>query len=204
MSKVIVSYKKKQNESFYLRSWIVRDVQELVAIHATYPAWPVIKKFVPPFKTTGSSVFNSQNLQNARHFVKVTGFHKIDNYTVSGSVRDDCCHILVEFSPTCVADFERHHGIRITSQTVNTIFLIGDVTLKFVPVRELRASGKWSLNFDVDSRVTAVPVLVINRCQAFDLDQVEARLRFPFLYQLESFIEKFRSRPGVIPMDEGC
>ncbi|SCU84236.1 LAFA_0D08900g1_1 [Lachancea sp. 'fantastica'] len=191
MSKVIVSYKKKQNESFYLRSWIKHEIESLMAIHSRYPVWPIVKRFIPPCKTTVHTLFNRHNLQDARHFVKVTGFHNVNNFTVYGSVRDDYCHLLVEFTPTCVTNFERHHSIRITSQTVNTIFLIGDVALKYVPVSDISDSGKWSFNMGLDPRISAVPILVVGQCLAFDLDQVETRFKFSYLYQLNSFVNIF-------------
>ncbi|CEP60401.1 telomerase subunit EST3 LALA0_S01e09978g [Lachancea lanzarotensis] len=191
MSKVIVSHKKKQNESFYLRSWIEPEIRTLVAIHAKYPAWPIVKKFTPPCKTTSISLFNRYNLQDPRHFVKITGFHNVETFTVFGSVRDDFCQLLVEFTPTCVTNFERHHAIRITSQTLNTILLIGDVTIKYVSVSDIRDTAKWSLNLNLNPQISALPVLVIGQCLAFDLDQVEARLKFPYLYQLGSFVDIF-------------
>ncbi|SCV05966.1 LANO_0H19108g1_1 [Lachancea nothofagi CBS 11611] len=191
MSRVVTSYKKKQNESFYLRSWIAPDILDLARIHVGFPIWPRLDKLIPSCDTTSSSLFNPQNLQNKRHFVKVTGFHKVHNYTVYGSVRDDFCHILVEFTPQCVSEFERYHSIRITDKTVNTLFLIGDVAMKYVPVRELHDPRKWSMMLGLDPRISVVPVLVIGQCLAFDLDQVEASAKFPYLYHLESFSAVF-------------
>ncbi|SCU88937.1 LADA_0E12838g1_1 [Lachancea dasiensis] len=191
MSKVLISYKKKQNESPYLRSWIQSDIIHLVKKHIEHPVWPEMRNFIPPLRGTGPSLFSSNHLSNRRHLVKVTGFHAVHNYTVYGSVRDADCHLLVEFTPQCVAEFERHHNIRLTSNTINTIFLIGGATLKYLPVYELRRSDKWVVNICVDPQIPVIPILVVEECSAFDLDQVETRLRFPYVYSLHEFVSIF-------------
>lgn len=96
---------------------------------------------------------------------------------------------LVEFTPQCVSAFERLNSIRITAKTVNTILLIGSGTLKYLPVHE--AYTQWSLSIPLDPRVPVVPVLVVEQCAVFDLDQVEARPSFDYLYQLTPFKKLF-------------
>lgn len=94
---------------------------------------------------------------------------------------------LVEFTPKCVSDFERTNHLRITADTVNTIFIIGDVNLVYKRLSEVQQN--WKLNLAIDSRLKSIPVLVINQCYVFDMDQIGTTKVFPYVYKHEKFLE---------------
>ncbi|CUS21956.1 LAQU0S04e04764g1_1 [Lachancea quebecensis] len=190
MNMTALPAKERQSESTFLREWILSSVMSTVKEHVSLPIWPAVPNFVPPLvKLHGHVPFNSRTLLNRRHFLKITNFHRIENFTVFASGRDNNCRILVEFTPQCVSKFERLNSIRITEKTVNTIFLIGAAALKYLPVNE--AWAQWSLSIPLDPNIPVVPVLVVEQCEVFDLDQVEVRPSFDYLYRLGPFEKLF-------------
>lgn len=98
-----------------------------------------------------------------------------------------CVVYLVEFTACCVSNFERLHHSRITSETTNTLFVIGDVKLVFMDKSSV--SQKFGIDItQFNPRLNLVPVLRVNQAFVYDMDQVESNRKFPFFYQSEAFI----------------
>ncbi|SCU90264.1 LAMI_0E01310g1_1 [Lachancea mirantina] len=189
VSSIIVDeWIKMRSESVYLRSWLEASICPMVRAHSRAPMWPQVHHFIPKLDLKSpDSHLPPRIVADARRFVKVTRFHKINKFRVYASARDDCCVVLVEFTPKCVARFERYHRLRITAETTNTIFLIGRVSLKYVPIAQARQS--WHVNSPSVTDLHVLPVLVVDECVAFDLDQVIPHRAFPYLYEQDKFLD---------------
>ncbi|CCE62581.1 hypothetical protein TPHA_0C04310 [Tetrapisispora phaffii CBS 4417] len=141
-------------------------------------------------------------LKYPNQLVKLTNIYNILNYCVFGSIRDNKHQLLVEFTSNCVSNFERNYKIRITDQTKNCLFLIGDCIIKYVTHDELLKNFKIDpLQFDNHIGITEYfdfkkygyilserrfnrlyPILQVNQVMIFDWDQVVTFENYPFVY----------------------
>lgn len=93
---------------------------------------------------------------------------------------------LVEFTPHCVSNFERRYHQRITSSTVNSLFVIGNTSLLFYARSDAAAA------FEVPALMngsSTLPVLRVGDCAIFDQDQVESHRRFPLVQEHPRFVQ---------------
>lgn len=94
---------------------------------------------------------------------------------------------LVELTPQCVSTFERTHRSRITSETLNCLFIIADCTLVYRSKSYASSNFKLTTKFFETNKIqdrASIPILVINQAAIFDWDQVEMLVQFPFVYSV--------------------
>lgn len=95
---------------------------------------------------------------------------------------------LVEFSPKSVSEFEKKYRSRITSETLNSLIIIGDCNLIYMSRSQILSNYKIDIHNAFPGRMknvrSTIPVLVINQVARFDMDQVESFSRFPFVYSI--------------------
>lgn len=111
-------------------------------------------------------------------FVRIIKFHKVDQYNVYATIRDSKVLILCHFTSRCVLDYESAYHSRITLNTVNTLFVIGNVTLEFWNHKECNKC--FDLQF---SNLKMVPVLRIEQARIFDRDQIGSTKNYQWIYR---------------------
>ncbi|CAG58248.1 unnamed protein product [Nakaseomyces glabratus] len=165
-------------ESVYLHGW----VRDMLLESKTSQNIAVIPRVDPD--EASIPLLSRRIYANRRHFVKITKFFQVHNYSVYASVKDSQHQILSQFTPKCVSEFESRNRSRITSDTVNTLFMIGDAKLGIMVVDELRHYfGEKIVSLFNGLDMPYIPYLIINQAFILDYDQVEAFKMTPFVYQ---------------------
>ncbi|CCK72718.1 LOW QUALITY PROTEIN: telomerase subunit EST3 KNAG_0L00960 [Huiozyma naganishii CBS 8797] len=144
-----------------------------------------VRQIIPKLTTNDlkNPTRSKRVLKNKTHFAKVMKFYSVHNYKVFACIRDSECQLLVEFHPECVSYFERFHHCRITSGTVNCLFVIGNCDLEYRSVARVNDEFRINILPRKQKLMDQIPVLVINQATVADWGQMEAQTTFPFVHQ---------------------
>ncbi|CCH57896.1 hypothetical protein TBLA_0A00960 [Henningerozyma blattae CBS 6284] len=131
---------------------------------------------------------SSSLLSNNNHIIKITKFFKVNNYKICASVQDAECQILVELTPICVTEYERKTRDRMTSNTLDCLFVIGDCRLYFQNKNEVLHNFNCNTfrniipGLNALDRDSLIPVLVINQIICVDRHPSKSLSTLPFLH----------------------
>ncbi|AMD20729.1 HDL015Cp [Eremothecium sinecaudum] len=196
MPKVILSSKKYVSDSVYLDKWIVPSLVAHIKHQSLNQAWCTVRDFIPPLPPHMTDpILEPSIMSNTRHFLRIVRFKSIQDFKVCAIGRDAECYVLSEFTPKCVIEFENKYKQRITANTVNTLFLIGSVSIMYTS--RLEVESEFGMSFPSWPNNT-LPILKINQCAVFGMDQVESHRHFQMLYEHEKYVNATRisSRRG--------
>ncbi|CCD25186.1 LOW QUALITY PROTEIN: telomerase subunit EST3 NDAI_0E03690 [Naumovozyma dairenensis CBS 421] len=189
MPRVILSSKQTVSDSVFLQPWIANIIRKEIQAKTYLPGNQRLSIARLSRRDMDAPEISETILNNYSHFAKVTKFFSVNNYKIFASIRDSTYQILVEFTPQCVLEFERVYRSRITSETVNCLFVIGDCTVIYKTRSQIRSSfpkfDLQSLAGEKNSNKNGFglfPVLQINQASLFDSDQVQLLFEFPFIY----------------------
>ncbi|BAO41057.1 telomere replication protein EST3 [Kluyveromyces marxianus DMKU3-1042] len=178
MPNVVLSSKLRPYDSIFLQEWIHSAVQRHYIRNKSKRFWHPEQNLVAPLpQTQEHSFFHAAFHPGSYTFVRIVKFHKVHNYTVYATIRDASHMILCFFTSQCVLDYEMHNNDRITLNTINTLFVVGQVTLEFWNQAEVQRH--YGLSFP---NMPMVPILKIEQAQIFDRDQIGSTKPFNWVY----------------------
>ncbi|QEU60918.1 Est3 [Kluyveromyces lactis] len=179
MPNVVLSSRLTNNDSVFLQEWIKPSVRPYYLKNEKTRFWPEQRELVTDLLEYDiiESTFQTALNPGPQRFVRIVKFHKVNDYTVYATIRDSTALILCYFTVDCVLDYETINNDRITLNTLNTLFVIGNVTLQFWNHRECKL---W-FNQDFPG-LRMVPVLKIEKARMFDRDQISSNVQFEWVY----------------------
>ncbi|CDO93905.1 unnamed protein product [Kluyveromyces dobzhanskii CBS 2104] len=179
MPNVVLSSKLKNTDSVFLQQWIKPLVLPVYLKNEKRKFWPEQLHIVAdlPQQDTVETTFHAALKPECYTFVRIIKFHRVDDYTVYATIRDSSELILCYFTAECVLNYETRNNDRITLDTLNTLFVVGKVTLQFWNQRECKRC--FNLEFPT---LRMVPVLKIENAQVFDRDQISSIVQFQWVY----------------------
>ncbi|AAS51905.1 ADL016Cp [Eremothecium gossypii ATCC 10895] len=187
MPKVVLASRAHKADSIFLREWLVDAVVPALERSGACAPWAGVECFIPALPpATATLSLEPTVIQNPKRFLRIVRFTRVHDFAVCAVARDAGCCILVEFTPHCVSNFERRYHQRITSSTVNSLFVIGNTSLLFYARSDAAAA------FEVPALMngsSTLPVLRVGDCAIFDQDQVESHRRFPLVQEHPRFVQ---------------
>lgn len=183
MPNVILSSKLAKTDSIFLEDWIKATIFEPYHHCKQIGQWLPIPFLIGALPLSLGSDLDFMHLMSLnpdyKRFVRVIRFHKVENYNVYATIRDSRQSILCHFTSRCVLDYEQKFRTRITYNSANTLFVIGNVNLEFWNAKDCMAF--FGLEFP---HLRMVPVLRVDQAQIFDRDQIVSTLRYPWAYDI--------------------
>ncbi|SMN19991.1 similar to Saccharomyces cerevisiae YIL009C-A EST3 Component of the telomerase holoenzyme, involved in telomere replication [Maudiozyma saulgeensis] len=176
--------RKVISDSVYLRPWIKQLIHECYK-HKNKKLQRPIYNAIP--RLNKKDIENPESsrciLRNKRHFMRISKFYKVENYTIYATIKIARHNFLVEFTANCVAEFERLYRKRFTSETLMCLFVIGSCSVEYRTYEEIDNIYHIRTLRKNSNIYKKIPILVIDQAFIFDRTQVNQTEHVPFAYE---------------------